>query len=83
MNRIDVYTDAYGDHVRLLVDGEASSSHLFTSRSLDPAHAAVWLDGRRVYGVDLFWNGTFQFAVPESAEVLFRQEASGAESTTS
>ena len=82
MNRIDVYTDADGEHVRLLIDGVASSSHLFTSRSMDPAHPAVWLDGRRVYGVDVHWNGTYQFGVPESAEVNRPQETSGAESST-
>ena len=82
MNRIDVYTDADGDHVQLLIDGVASSSHLFTSRSMDPAHPAVWLDGQRVYGVDVHWNGTYQFGVPQAAEGTRPQETSGAESST-
>jgi hypothetical protein len=79
MTRIDVFTDANGDHVQLTLDGVPSASRLFTSRSLDPAHPAVWLDGRRVYGVDLHWNGAYQFSVPEPAKEIRPQETSGAE----
>jgi hypothetical protein len=82
MVRIDVLTNADGDHVQLLIDGAASRQRLFTSRSLDPAHPAVWLDGQRMYGVDLHWNGVHQFSVPES-EVTSPQQASGAPSTAS
>ena len=83
IHRIDVYTDAEGDHLRVLIDGVASSSRVFTSRSMDPAHPAVWLDGRRVYGVDLHWNGTYQFRVPESVDVPRPLPASGAETAAS
>jgi hypothetical protein len=83
MNRIDVYTNADGDHVRLLIDGVASSSRLFTSRSMDPANPAVWLDGRRVYGVEVHWNGTYQFGVPEAAEAVSPPQTSGAPTSTS
>jgi hypothetical protein len=79
--RIDVLTNADGDHVGLLIDGTASSSRLFTSRSLDPAHPAVWLDGQRVYGVDLHWNGAYQFSIPSSVDSP--QQTSGAQSTAS
>jgi hypothetical protein len=81
MIRIDVYTDADGDHVELLIDGVRSPSRLFTSRSLDPANPAVWLDGSRVFGVDLHWNGVYQFHVPELIEptqVPRQQRARGA-----
>jgi hypothetical protein len=81
MIRIDVLTNADGDHVELLLDGIASSRRLFTSRSLDPAHPAVWLDGQRVYGVDLHWNGAYQFSIPDL--VGSPQQASGAQSTAS
>jgi hypothetical protein len=83
MSRIDVYTDVNGDHVQLLLDGVPTSSRLFTSRSLDPAHPAVWLDGRRVYGVSLHWNGAYQFSIPEEAVESLPQPTSGAETTAS
>jgi hypothetical protein len=82
MTRIDLYTDANGDHIQVLIDGVTSSSLVFTSRSMDPAHPAVWLDGRRVYGVELHWNGTHQFSVP-AADVNLPQQTSGAETATS
>jgi hypothetical protein len=80
MTRIDVLTNADGDHVQLLIDGMTSPQRLFTSRSLDPAHPAVWLDGQRVYGVDLHWNGVLQFSIPD-AGATSRQQASGAPTT--
>ena len=63
--RVEVFTDADGDHVGLLIDGVTAAGSLFTSRSLDPKNPAVWLDGRRLYGVDLYWNTVYQFSVPQ------------------
>jgi hypothetical protein len=63
--RIEVVANADGDHEAVLVDGVMSDGSVFVSRSLDPQHPAVWLDGRRLYGVDFYWNGVYQFSVDE------------------
>jgi hypothetical protein len=63
MRRIDVFTDDDGVHQRMLVDGLPSPARIFISRSLDPAHPAIWLDGKRKHDVEFYWNGTFQFMV--------------------
>ena len=63
--RVELFTDADGDHVGLLIDGVSTAGSLFVSRSLDPSNPAVWLDGRRLYGVDLYWNTVYQFSVPQ------------------
>ena len=63
--RIEVFANADGDHIGLVIDGLANAGSLFISRSLDPKHPAVWLDGKRQYGVGVYWNGVYQFSVPE------------------
>lgn len=67
--RIDVFTNADGEHVAVLVNGNRTESLLFTSRSMDPENRAVWLDGQRLYDVDLHWNSIYQFTVPTETGV--------------
>lgn len=67
--RIEVFTNADGDHLAVRVNGRATEGSLFTSKSMDPDNRAVWLDGQRVYDVELHWNGTYQFTVPAESQV--------------
>ena len=67
--RLEVFTNADGDHLAVLVNGHPSEGSLVTSRSMDPDTRAVWLDGERLYDVDLHWNGVYQFTVPADSDV--------------
>lgn len=68
--RIDI-TRTPGVQPTLTVNGEPLDSPTFRwERSLDLPHSLVWVDGRRMYDVEVWVNGSPEGAVPEQSAAV-------------
>jgi len=68
MRRIEIHGGGDGEHVVVTVDGQPTTMRFEMSSDPGITFPAVWLDGQRVYGVEVWREDGMVLAVPPRSD---------------